>query len=259
MLAQGRAALLTMNTLESFPPRIRIAVVGASGGIGTAIVELFSQHPRVAMIYALSRTPCSIVSPKVTRGKLDMADEESIASCAAMASSESQLDIVVIATGILWSGEALRPEKSMREFSVEKLSQVLAINAVGPAMVAKHFLPKLRKNSKTVFAALSARVGSIGDNRFGGWYSYRASKAALNMLLKTLAIEQARLWPQSIVVGLHPGTVDTGLSRPYSKSTPPERLFSPETSAGHLVTVLDNVCREDSGGVFAWDGKRIEN
>jgi len=248
-----------VNTLKSFPLRIRIAVVGASGSIGAALVELFSEHPRVAAVYALSRTPYSIVSPKVIHRKLDIVDEESIETCAAMASSESPLDIVVVATGILWSGEALRPEKSMRELDVEKLSQVLAINAVGPAMVAKHFLPKLRKGSKTVFAALSARVGSIGDNRLGGWYSYRASKAALNMLLKTLSIEQARLRPQSIVVGLHPGTVDTGLSRPYSKRTPPENIFSPETSAGHLVTVLDGISPADSGGVFAWDGKRVEN
>lgn len=259
MPAQGCAALLAMNILESFPTRIRIAVVGASGGIGTALVKLFSQHPRVAMVYALSRTRCSTVSPKVTHGKLDLADEESIVSCAGMASSEAPLDIVVIASGILWSGATLRPEKSMREIDVERVLHVFAVNTVGPALVAKHFLPKLRKNSKTVFAALSARVGSIGDNRLGGWYSYRASKAALNMLLKTLAIEQARLWPQSVVVGLHPGTVDTGLSQPYSKNTPSERLFSPETSAGHLVTVLDSVRPEDSGGVFAWDGQRIEN
>ena len=148
---------------------------------------------------------------------------------------------------------------SLRDIDAEKLSRVLAINAVGPALVAKHFLPRLRKETKTVFAALSARVGSIGDNRLGGWYSYRASKAALNMLLKTLSIEQARLLPQSIVVGLHPGTVDTGLSRPYSKGTSPQKIFSPETAAGHLVAVLDKVCQPDSGGVFAWDSKRIEN
>lgn len=248
-----------MNTLKSFPHPIRIAVVGSSGGIGRALVELFSGNPRVAAVYALSRTPSSIASPRVIHGKLDIADEESIKKFAALVSSESPLDIVVVATGILWSGEALRPEKSMRELDAEKLSQVFAINAVGPAMVAKHFLPKLRKGSKTVFAALSARVGSIGDNRLGGWYAYRASKAALNMLLKTLSIEQARLWPQSVVIGLHPGTVDTGLSRPYSKRTPPENLFSPEISAGHLVSVLDSVSPADSGGVFAWDGKRIEN
>ena len=248
-----------MNTLESFPHGIRIAVIGASGGIGAALVELFSQDPRVAMVYALSRTHCPIVSPKVTPGELDITDEKSIANCAAMASSESPLDIVVVATGVLWSGGTIRPEKSLREVDAEKLSQVFAINAVGPAMVAKHFLPKLRKESKTVFAALSARVGSIGDNRLGGWYSYRASKAALNMLLKTLSIEQTRSLPQSIVIGLHPGTVDTELSRPYSKGTAPEKLFSPATAAGHLVAVLDKVGREDTGGVFAWDGKRIEN
>lgn len=248
-----------MNTLKTFPHGMRIAVVGASGGIGSALVELFSQHPRVATVYALSRTPCPIVSPNVAHGELDITNEASIASCAAMASSESPLDIVVVATGVLWSGDALRPEKSLRELDAEKLSEVFAINAAGPALVAKHFLPRLRKESKTVFAALSARVGSIGDNRLGGWYSYRASKAALNMLLKTLAIEHARTMPQSMVVGLHPGTVDTGLSRPYSKGTSPEKLFSPETAAGHLVAVLDKVCQSNSGGVFAWDGKRIEN
>ncbi len=238
---------------------MRIAVVGASGGIGAALVELFSQHPRVAMVYALSRTHCPIESPKVTHGELDVTDEESIANGAALASSESPLDIVVVATGILWSGDALRPEKSLRDIDADKLAQVFAINAAGPALVAKHFLPRLRKESKTVFAALSARVGSIGDNRLGGWYSYRASKAALNMLLKTLAIEQARSLPKSIVVGLHPGTVDTGLSRPYSKGTAPEKLFPPETAAGYLVAVVDKVGQSDSGGVFAWDGKRVEN
>ena len=238
---------------------MRVAVVGASGGIGVALVKLFSQHPRVAMVYALSRTPCPIVSPKVTIGELDIANEASIANCAALASTESPLDIVIVATGVLWSGDTLRPEKSMRDLDAEKLAQVFAINAVGPALVAKHFLTRLRKESKTVFAALSARVGSIGDNRLGGWYSYRASKAALNMLLKTLSIEQARSLPQSIVVGLHPGTVDTGLSRPYSKGTPREKLFSPAAAAGHLLAVLDKVSQSDSGGVFAWDGKRIEN
>lgn len=248
-----------MNTLESFPSPIRVAIVGASGGIGSSMVEIFSQHPQVAAVYALSRTPCSIASPKIVYGNLDMAYEDSIAECAAVASLESPLDVVVITTGVLWSGETLTPEKSMREIDVEAFSRVFAINAFGPAMVAKHFLPTLRKNSKTVFAALSARVGSIGDNRLGGWYTYRASKAALNMLLKTLSIEHARLWPQSVVVGLHPGTVDTRLSRPYLKHTRPEEVFSPAVSASHLITVIDNVSPLDSGGVFAWDGKRIEN
>lgn len=223
-----------------------------------ALVKLFSAHPRVAIVYAFSRTPCSITSPKIIQGELDVTDEQSVRKCAELAGHDSPLDIVVVATGILWSGETLRPEKSMGGIDIDKLSRVFAVNAAGPAMVAKHFLPRLRKDSKTVFAALSARVGSIGDNRLGGWYSYRASKAALNMLLKTLSIEQSRLWPASVVIGLHPGTVDTGLSRPYSKRTPPEKLFSPSTSAAHLVEVIDSVSAADTGGVFAWDGERVE-
>lgn len=248
-----------MTTLLSFPPGIRVAVIGASGGLGMALVKLFLEHPRVASVYAFSRTPCSIASPKLTQGQLDVTDEKSVRKCAELVGNDSPLDIVVVATGILWLGETLRPEKSLRELDIDKLSQVFAVNAAGPAIVAKHFLPRLRKGSKTVFAALSARVGSIGDNRLGGWYSYRASKAALNMLLKTLSIEQARLWPQSVVIGLHPGTVDTGLSRPYSKRTSPDKLFPPSTSAAHLVEVLDRVAPADTGGVFAWDGKPVEN
>ena len=147
----------------------------------------------------------------------------------------------------------------MRELDAGKLARVFAINAAGPALVAKHFLPNLRKGSKTAFAALSARVGSIGDNRLGGWYAYRASKAALNMLLKTLSIEQARQRPDSIIVGLHPGTVNTELSSPFTKRTPAAKLFTPEVSAGHLLNVLDGLTPEDSGGVFAWDGQRVEN
>jgi NAD(P)-dependent dehydrogenase (short-subunit alcohol dehydrogenase family) len=248
-----------MTALKTFPPQTRVAVIGASGGIGQALVALFASDPRVERVFALSRTPCPVASPKIIQGELDLEDEASIVNCAASLSSDSVLDIVVVATGILWSGEQLRPEKSMRELDMDKLAEVLAINTIGPALVAKHFLPTLRKGSKTIFAALSARVGSIGDNRLGGWYSYRASKAALNMLLKTLSIEHARQWPQSVIVGLHPGTVTTELSTPFTKRTPPEKLFSPEISAGHLLKVLDAVTLEDSGGVFAWDGQRVEN
>ena len=248
-----------MSSLDSFSPQLRVAVIGASGGIGAALVQIFAEHQRVATVYALSRTPCAFVSPKVIHGELDVLDEDSIAGCANLAASDVPLDIVIVATGILWSGDSLRPEKNMRELDTAQLAKVFAVNTFGPAIIAKHFLPRLRKGSKTVFAALSARVGSIGDNRLGGWYAYRASKAALNMLLKTLSIEHARLWSQSIVVGLHPGTVDTGLSAPYSKSTPPNKLFSPATSAGHLLDVIDTASVTDSGSVIAWDGKPIEH
>ncbi|MDX2412612.1 MAG: SDR family NAD(P)-dependent oxidoreductase [Woeseiaceae bacterium] len=248
-----------MTALKTFRPQSRVAVIGASGGIGQALVALFANDPQVERVFALSRTPCPVSSQKITLGALDLEHEASIANCAASLSSDFPLDIVVVATGILWSGEQLRPEKNMRELDMNKLAKVFAINVTGPALVAKHFLPTLRKDSKSVFAALSARVGSIGDNRLGGWYSYRASKAALNMLLKTLSIEQARQWPQAVIVGLHPGTVNTELSAPFTKRTAPEKLFSPEISAGHLLKVLDGLTPEDSGGVFAWDRRRIEN
>ena len=247
-----------MTVLSTFPPRSRVAVVGASGGIGQALVTLFVNDSRVEQVLALSRTPCPVSSPKITLGELDLENELSVANCAASLSGSFPLDIVVVTTGVLWSGEHLRPEKSMREINISQLAKVLAINTIGPALVAKHFLPTLRKGSKTVFAALSARVGSIGDNRLGGWYSYRASKTALNMLLKTLSIEQARQWPQSVVLGLHPGTVWTELSAPFVKNTPAEKIFSPETSASHLLKVLDGVTPENSGCVLAWDGQRIE-
>jgi NAD(P)-dependent dehydrogenase (short-subunit alcohol dehydrogenase family) len=131
------------------------------------------------------------------------------------------------------------------------------INAIGPALVARHFLPLLAADRKSAFAALSARVGSIGDNGLGGWHAYRASKAALNMLLKTLAIELARRNPGALCVGLHPGTVDTGLSRPFQRGVPEGKLFTPRQSARLLLNVLDGLSTEHTGQVFAWDGQRI--
>lgn len=245
-----------MTLLRSFPAASNVAVIGANGGIGQALVELLAADPRVATVHALSRGTRRFEAPNVFGAFLDLEDEESIAQAAA--ASDDALDLVIVSTGMLWRGEERRPEKTMRELSRESLAELFAVNAIGPALVAKHFLPRLRKGSKTVFASLSARVGSIGDNRLGGWYSYRTSKAALNMLLKTLAIEHARGWPDSAVVGLHPGTVATALSRPYTSRTPPDRLFAPAIAARYLINVVDKVRPEDSGGVFAWDGARIE-
>ena len=137
------------------------------------------------------------------------------------------------------------------------MQRSFAVNAIGPALAAKHFLPLLAEDRKSVFAALSARVGSISDNSLGGWHAYRASKAALNMILRNLAIELARRHDKAICVGLHPGTVDTGLSSPFQGSVPPGRLFSPAEAAGHLLKVVDGLSPADSGGHFAWDGRRI--
>lgn len=247
-----------MSQISSFPAECNVAIIGASGGIGGAMLRLLSDDSSVANIHALSRSATDALLPKVTAGSIDLDDEHSIATAAQRAAQHDALDLVIVTSGILWEGEDLRPEKSMRELEMQRLTRLFAVNAAGPALVAKHFLPLMRKKSKTLFASLSARVGSIGDNRLGGWYSYRASKAALNMLLKTLAIEHARQWPDSVVAGLHPGTVKTALSQPYTSRTPKESLFSPETSARHLLNVMNQLRPEDSGGVFAWDGSRIQ-
>ena len=246
------------SLLSSFPARCNVAVIGASGGIGQALLGLLAADPRVARTLAFSRSETGTELPGVEYGRIDLEDEPTIAAAAKSASQDGALDIVLVSSGILWSGDRLRPEKTFKELDPEALARVFAVNATGPALVAKHFLPKLRKGSKSLFAALSARVGSIGDNRLGGWYSYRASKAALNMLLKTLSIEHARQWPDSVIAGLHPGTVETGLSQPYTSRTPAANLFSPDISARHLLRVMDGLAVQDTGNVFAWDGKRID-
>jgi NAD(P)-dependent dehydrogenase (short-subunit alcohol dehydrogenase family) len=135
--------------------------------------------------------------------------------------------------------------------------RLFAVNAIGPALVAKHFVPLLPNEDRCVFAALSARVGSITDNRLGGWYGYRASKAALNMLIKTLAIELARTRPEAICVALHPGTVDTGLSKPFQKGVASDRLFSTDSTAAQLLEVIERLEPDQSGRCFAWDGAEI--
>jgi NAD(P)-dependent dehydrogenase (short-subunit alcohol dehydrogenase family) len=243
--------------LQSLAPNPRIVVIGASGGIGGALVESLATDCPTPTIHALSRPP-QHDGGNVRHCFIDIAEEESIRAAAEIASRDGPLDLVIVASGILHRGSALQPEKSMRALDAEALLEVLRVNAVGPAMVAKHFLSRLRTEHKTVFAALSARVGSISDNRLGGWASYRASKAALNMLLKTLAVEHARQWPGSVVVALHPGTVDTPLSKPFSSRVPAERLFAPSQSARHLLRVIDGLTSAATGGFVAWDGTPIQ-
>lgn len=242
--------------MHSFNRAANIAVIGASGGLGSAFVRLFDADERVKTVYAFSRTTVA-GSDKVMPYSIDVAAEESIEKAAQLTSRDGPLDIVLVTSGILHDGEALQPEKSMRELDAHKLQQVYAINAIGPALVAKHFLPQLRRDHKSVFAALSARVGSITDNRLGGWAAYRASKAALNMLIKTVAIEHARRMPRSIVVSLHPGTVATRLSKPFSRRVPESQVQMPLDAASNLLRVIDSLTPGDSGGFFAWDGSSI--
>jgi NAD(P)-dependent dehydrogenase (short-subunit alcohol dehydrogenase family) len=163
---------------------------------------------------------------------------------------------IVVASGLLHA-PGVRPERALGELDPDAFLKLLAVNALGPALIAKHFLPLTPRQRPSLFAALSARVGSLRDNRLGGWYSYRASKAALNMLLLTLAIEQRRTRPFLTCVALHPGTVATALSAPFVRGRTLEQRFEPEQAAGQLLAVMDQLTPDDSGGFFAWDGASI--
>lgn len=244
-----------MTRLSSFGDGLNIAVVGASGGIGSALCALLRADPKVSCVYAFSRREIE-ARDKFQWYPLDITDESSI-EFAMGAIGDVRFDIVLVVTGILHDRERLKPERRLEEITTDGMARSFAINTIGPALVAKHLLPRLVRGRKSVFAALSARVGSIDDNRLGGWVSYRASKAALNQVLRTLSIEHARRWPDSAVVALHPGTVDTALSKPFTGRTPSDKLFSPEQSAGYLIDVIDGLTSDDSGGFFAWDGAEI--
>lgn len=211
-------------------------VIGASGGIGRALADALKDRGPVH---------------RLSRPELDVTDEAGIASAAARI---GPVDHVIVATGLLHD-ESQAPEKTFRALDAAALARSFAINAIGPALVAKHFLPLLPRDRRSVFAALSAKVGSISDNRLGGWYGYRASKAALNQLIRTASIELRRTHPLAICVGLHPGTVDTRLSAPFQRGVPD--LFTPDRSTAALLAVLDRLTPEQSGRLFAWDGAEI--
>ena len=224
-----------------------IAVIGASGAIGGAFSKLLAKKYPAASRFDFSRKgPCLI----------DYQSETSIAAAADLAAKDQPLDLVIVATGLLHT-ETMMPEKSLKDISAEKLTRIFQANTFTPALIAKYFIPKLAKDKPVLFAALSARVGSISDNQIGGWYAYRASKAALNMVIKTAAIESARRNKQAVIVGLHPGTVDSSLSQPFQGNVPPGKLFTPDYSAECLLSVLLNLTASDSGKCFAWDGAEV--
>jgi NAD(P)-dependent dehydrogenase (short-subunit alcohol dehydrogenase family) len=244
-------------SLASFTDGLRAVVVGAGGGIGSAVVDLLASSPRVARVYGLTRTRPVLASPRVVSIPFDLRDEASIAGAADRCAEDGPLHLVFVATGVLHDGAGLKPEKSWRALTAASLAESFAVNAIGPALIAKHFLERLATGERAVFAALSARVGSIEDNRLGGWYAYRATKAALHMLMRTSAIELARRNPTAVCVALHPGTVDTALSRPFQSGVPAGRLFSPRQAAEHLLRVIDSLDASASGRAFAWDGQSL--
>jgi NAD(P)-dependent dehydrogenase (short-subunit alcohol dehydrogenase family) len=245
-------------TLGSFGTQLNAAVIGASGGIGGALVDDLERCQDVSSVYRFSRSNFRCKDIKKACFHLDIANEESIAEAAAAVEKTSlALNLVIVATGILHDGDCIQPEKTWRALRQSAMETAFRINAIGPALVAKHFLPLLPTDRKTAFAVLSARVGSIEDNHLGGWHAYRASKAALNMLIKRLSIELSRRNTKALCVALHPGTVDTALSEPFKIGVLEGNLFSPAQSARYLLTVLERLTPHDSGGHYAWDGSRI--
>ena len=219
-------------------------IFGASGGIGAALADA-TEAAGYGPVFRFSRQA----------GDFDLTDEASIAACVARAAKAGPPALVIVATGLL-SRDDKRPERAIREIDPSWMAENFAINTIGPALIAKHIVPYLPKDGRSVLAFLSARVGSISDNRLGGWHSYRASKAALNMLAKGFALELARTRPEAICVTLHPGTVETGLSAPF-RSGSDAGVISPPQSAAALLDVIAALTPAQSGKCFGWDGVEI--
>jgi len=222
-------------------PDALAVVVGAHGGIGGALRTELQNTAGIDRVIALGRPG------------LDLCDEGSIARAVAELPA-GELRLVINAAGLLHEA-GQRPEKALRDLDPAHLARAFAVNAIGPALLMKHFLPRLPRQGRAVFAVLSARVGSIGDNRLGGWYGYRASKAALNQLMRTAAIELARTHAEAICVALHPGTVATRLSAPFVRQGQP--MLTPEEAARHLLAVLHGLQPADSGNFFDWRGAPV--
>lgn len=227
----------------SFGENFRALVIGASGGIGQALTEALRQQDTCGEVLTLSRSADG----------LDLLNEGSLAEQAGKL-AEQRFDLIVCATGAL-TIEGVGPEKSVKQISADAMAAQFAVNAIGPALILKHFTPLLSQSGRSAFALLSARVGSIGDNRLGGWISYRSAKAALNQVVRTTAIEVARKRPDAVIVAIHPGTVNTLLSQPYATN---HKSSEPSDAAAMILATIDRLKSTDTGGFFAYDGSRIE-
>ncbi len=236
-----------------------VVVVGASGGIGQALCEHLASLDEDIRLTRLARDTSALARLPVAVSDIgcDIEAEASIAEAVARIPLDLAPDRIWIATGWLHDADHL-PEKTFRQLDAEHLMRAYRINAVGPVLFLKHLLPLLKRETPARIGILSARVGSISDNRLGGWYSYRASKAALNMLIRNFAIELRLRNAPHLVVGLQPGTTDTRLSAPFQRGVKPGQLQTPAFTAAHLVQVLENLEPEDSGGLFDFLGESFE-
>ena len=233
----------------------RVLVTGGAGGIGNAIVRhLCGQASVGSVVSTFHHKPSQYAHEKLDWVQANVSDEVSVE---ALMQEVGPVDGIVNTVGFLHDHK-MRPEKSVRQLSAEGFIQNMTVNTLPALLLAKHGQPMLRRSESSVFVALSARVGSIKDNRLGGWYSYRASKAALNMFIRSLSVEWQRTLPKCSVAALHPGTVDTALSAPFAQNVMPEKLFTAEQSAAYLISVIDQLTPNNSGRFWAWDGSEID-
>jgi len=242
-------------------------VQGASRGIGLALVNALADIDRFSTIVACCRNPAAAEPLNALAGRssgrvrvlgLDVTRPASVIAAAARVRQwELEPALVLNVAGLLHDGAAIRPERRLEDIDPIALERVFAVNVLGPAILMREFLPIMSARGRAVMAMLSARVGSISDNRLGGWYAYRSSKAALNQMVKTAAIEAARRYPGVVLAALHPGTTDTDLSAPFQARVPQGKLFAPAYVADRLLGVIDGLKSGDSGHFFAWDGSEI--
>ncbi|MEO1334082.1 MAG: SDR family oxidoreductase [Myxococcota bacterium] len=241
-------------------------IQGATGGIGSAFVEYFLRREGIERVFATCRNPATATALQTLAdrfaGRLqvlrcDITDESSVVEMAErVRAATGELQWLINASGVLHDDEGLGPERRLEHIEPAQLAKVFAINAFGPLLVLKHLYPLLVHGERAVVAHLSARVGSIGDNKLGGWYGYRASKSALNQFVRGMAIELKRKNKKLVCVAMHPGTVDTSLTKPFQRSA--KVLFTPEDSVGRMIDVLEGLTPAQSGGFFAYDGSTIE-
>ncbi|WP_290516562.1 SDR family NAD(P)-dependent oxidoreductase [Alcanivorax sp.] len=252
--------------IDTSPIRL---IVGASAGIGLAMTRHWLTGDTGSSGYVVAVSRHATGSPELIALQqqglplvcldVDITHPSQLEDLAGqLKARELSPQVVVNCAGLLHQQpDELLPEKKLEEVNLESLQNVFTLNAFAPILLAKALLPVMPKNQHTVFASLSARVGSVSDNHLGGWYSYRASKAAQNQLMRTLAIETRRRRPQLCVLSLHPGTTDTALSKPFQRNVPADKLFSAEYAAEKLAWIIDNATQQDHGRFIAWDGQDI--
>ena len=245
-----------LEDLEYINNLKNVAVFGASGAIGSAFISILEQGDSIVNIYAFSRKEYSPSTHLTKYVQFDIENEDSLLDAKKNIPSDIKFDLIIIATGALHL-ENHMPEKALSQYTTQNAQLFYLINTIGPSLIIKHFWSLLSKENNPIIATLCARIGSIEDNKLGGWYSYRSSKAAMCMMIKSASIEIARRNPNAICVGLHPGTVESPLSEPFHKHIDPAKIMTPNQSTEMLLKTLSTLKTTQSGFQFAYDGSQI--